>query len=88
MPATAPDRVDRRAGPTAVNWEVDAPIVDSTAPMTTRLFDQAQQRDPQHLRRWIVLVDCNYHQIDRIRSEAKAHGVRINLIVGFVHVLE
>jgi len=31
-------------------------------PMTTRLFDRAQQRDPIHRRRWIVLVDGNNHQ--------------------------
>ena len=88
MPATAAERVDRRPGPRAVNREVDASITDSTLPMTKRLFDRAQQRDPTHLRRWIVLVDGNNHQIDRIRAEAHAHGVRINLIVDFIHVLE
>ena len=56
--------------------------------MTRRLFDHAQQRDPYHQRRWIVLADGNNHQIDRIRSEAHAHGVRIDLIVDFIHVLE
>ncbi|WP_328474611.1 hypothetical protein OHA21_15650 [Actinoplanes sp. NBC_00393] len=78
MPAGATERADRRPGPRAVNRQVDASVVDSTAPMTTRLFDRAEQRDPQHLRRWIVLVDGNNHQIDRIRAEAHAHGVRIN----------
>lgn len=88
MPTGAIERAGRRPGPKAVNREVDASIIDSTAPMTTRLFDRAQQRDPQHLRRWIVLVDGNNHQIDRINAEAHAHGVRINLILDFVHVLE
>jgi hypothetical protein len=88
MPAGAIERAGRRPGPKAVNREVNASIVDSTTPMTTRLFDRAQQRDPHHLRRWIVLVDGNNHQIDRIRAEAHAHGVRINLIVDFIHVLE
>jgi hypothetical protein len=88
MPTDATERATRRPGPKAVNREVDASIVDSTAPMTRRLFDRAQQRDPQHLRRWIVLVDGNNHQIDRINAEAHTHGVRINLILDFVHVLE
>jgi hypothetical protein len=88
MPTGAIERADRRPGPKAVNRELDASIVDSTAPMTTRLFDRAQQRDPHHLRRWIVLVDGNNHQIDRVKAEAHAHGVRINLILDFVHVLE
>ncbi|WP_373873385.1 hypothetical protein, partial [Actinoplanes derwentensis] len=88
MPTGAAERATRRPGPKAVNRQVDASIVDSTAPMTTRLFDRAEQRDPHHLRRWIVLVDGNNHQIDRINAEAHARGVRINLILDFVHVLE
>lgn len=88
MPADTTERATRRPGPKAVNRQVDASIVDSTAPMTARMFDRAQQRDPDHLRRWIVLVDGNNHQIDRIKAEAHAHGVRINLILDFVHVLE
>ncbi|WP_157437909.1 ISKra4 family transposase [Actinoplanes subtropicus] len=88
MPADATERATRRPGPKAVNRQVDASIVDSTAPMTRRLFDRAQQRDPQHRRRWIVLVDGNNHQIDRINAEAHARGVQINLILDFVHVLE
>jgi hypothetical protein len=88
LPATAAERADRRPGPKAVNREVDASLADSTTPMTSRLFDRAQQRDPQHRRRWIVLVDGNNHQIDRIRSEAHARGVRIDIIIDFVHVLQ
>jgi hypothetical protein len=88
MPTGTIERATRRPGPRAVNRQVDASIVDSTAPTARRLFDRAQQRDPHHLRRWIVLVDGNNHQIDRIKAEAHAHGVRINLILDFVHVLE
>jgi hypothetical protein len=88
MPTDATERRTRRPGPTAINRQVDASIVDSTAPMTRRLFDRAEHRDPDHLRRWIVLVDGNNHQIDRINAEAHARGARINLILDFVHVLE
>ncbi len=88
LPATAAKRTTRRPGPTAVNREVDASLADSTTPMTRRMFDRAQQRDPQHQRRWIVLVDGNNHQIDRIRAEAHAHGVKVDIIVDFIHVIE
>ena len=88
LPTGVSERSTRRPGPKAVNRELDASIVDSTVPMVTRLFDRADKRDPTHLRRWIVLVDGNNHQIDRIRSEAHAHGVRVDIIVDFVHVLQ
>lgn len=88
MPAGAVERAERRPGPKAVNRELDASIVDSTAPMVTRLFDRADKRDPTHQRRWVVLVDGNNHQIDRVRSEAHTHGVKVTIIVDFVHVLQ
>jgi len=88
LPATPAERANRQPGPKAVNREVDASVIDSTTPMTARLFDRAQQRDPHHRRRWIVLVDGNNHQIDRIRAEAHAHGVQVDIIVDFVHILE
>jgi hypothetical protein len=88
LPTGVGERSSRRPGPKAVNRELDASVVDSTAPMVTRLFDRAQQRDPHHQRRWIVLVDGDNHQIDRIRSEAHAHGVKVDIIVDFVHVLQ
>jgi hypothetical protein len=88
LPTGAGERSFRRPGPKAVNRELDASVVDSTVPMVTRLFDRAQQRDPQRQRRWIVLVDGNNHQIDRIHAEAHAHGVKVDIIVDFVHVLQ
>jgi hypothetical protein len=88
LPATPAERAGRRPGPKAVNRELNASIEDSTTPMTRRLFDRAQQRDPDHRRRWIVLVDGNNHQLDRITAEAHTRGVDIDIIVDFIHVLE
>lgn len=88
LPTDAGERAARRSGPKAVNRELDASVLDSTIPMTARLFDRATQRDPSHQRRWIVLVDGDNHQIDRIRAEAHTHGVKVNIIVDFIHVLE
>lgn len=88
LPATPSERSARRPGPKARNREINASVVDFTAPMTRRLFDRAHQRDPQHRRRWVVLVDGNNHQIDRIQAEAHARGVDIDIIIDFIHVLE
>jgi hypothetical protein len=56
--------------------------------MTSRLFDHAQHRDPQHRRRWIALVDGNNHQLDRITTEADHRGIHVTIIIGFIHVLQ
>ncbi|GHC90248.1 hypothetical protein GCM10010349_78450 [Streptomyces flavofungini] len=51
-------------------------------------FAQAEARDPQHLREWIMLVDGARHQLDLIHDEAARRGVRLNLLLDFVHVAE
>ena len=88
LPATAEQRAARRPGPKALNRQLDASVQQATAPMTCRLFDHAQQRDPAHQRRWIVLADGDNHQIDRIHAEAHARGVDVVIIVDFIHILE
>jgi hypothetical protein len=50
-------------------------------------FSQAQARDPQHQRTWVVLVDGAEHQLDLIRAEAARRGVTTSILI-LVHVLE
>jgi hypothetical protein len=88
LPATAAEREARRKGPRATARHVDASLEHSVAPMVTALFDQAERRDPDHRRRWIVLVDGANHQLDCLQREAAARGVHIDIIVDFVHVIE
>ena len=56
--------------------------------MVGRVFDEADRRDPTHIRTWIALVDGNNHQIDRIQAEATRHGVGVTILCDFIHVLE
>ena len=74
-PRTAADILPARRGRTRRaaertrarrNRHMDASLEHFTAPMVTALFDQAERRDPEHLRRWIVLVDGANHQLDCI----------------------
>ena len=51
-------------------------------------FGQAEARDPQHRRTWVVLVDGAEHQLDLIRAEAARRGVTISIVIDLVHVLE
>jgi hypothetical protein len=88
LPADPAERAARRTGPRTSGRKVDASLEHSVAPMVTALFDQAQARDRQHRRRWVVLVDGANHQLDCIRQEAKRRGVHIDIIIDFIHVLE
>jgi hypothetical protein len=88
LPATARERADRRPGPTATGRHLDASAEHGITVMTHRLFDHAQRRDPQHRRRWIVLVDGDNHQLDRIEYEADDRGAHVTIIIDFIHVLQ
>lgn len=78
-PATAP-----RA---RAKW-VMASVVEDAATVVSRLFDEAERRDPEHRRTWVALVDGNSHQIEVIRAEARRRQVTVPILVDFVHVLE
>lgn len=88
LPATRAEREQRREGPHAHSRQLDASLERSTQAMVNGMFEAAQQRDPDHRRRWIVLVDGANHQLDCINSEAERRGVKADIIVDFVHVIE
>lgn len=88
LPADATERAARRPGPRTGGRKINASLEHSVAPMVTALFDQAETRDRQRRRRWVVLVDGANHQLDCIRSEAERRGVHIDIIIDFIHVLE
>jgi len=70
------------------NKRVWASVEKSPEQVTDEVFREALRRDPDRTRRWLMLVDGDKHQIDRIRAAAKAHGVDVTIILDFIHVLE
>ena len=75
-------------GPIAANKWLCASIVKDAGTVIKHVFGEADRRDPKRRRTWVALVDGNNHQIQRIRSEAKARGVKVTIVVDFIHVLE
>ncbi len=88
LPGNDTERRDATTGPTARNKWLTASVVDDAATVVAAIFDEADRRDPDHLRTRIALVDGNNHQIACIQAEAKNRGVTVSIIIDFVHVLE
>lgn len=72
---------------TKSKW-LTASVVESAREVITCAFDEAERRDPEHLRPWVCLVDGAKHQIDVIRQEARRREVKVTVVVDFIHVLE
>ena len=51
-------------------------------------FDEAEGRDPEHRKRWLVLVDGDAKLTRWVRAEAKRRGIEVTLVLDFIHALE
>ncbi len=51
-------------------------------------FQEALGRDPRRQRRWVVLVDGDEHQLERIKAEVERRHLEVTLVLDLVHVLE
>jgi len=74
--------------PEAKNKWLTASVADDAAEVISRVFDEAERRDPAHGRTWVALVDGNNHQIERIEAEAGRRAAKVTVVVDFVHVME
>ena len=75
-------------GPRATAKWLAGSVEHDPADMIAAAFDQAEARDPQHHKTWVVLVDGAEHQLDLIRCEAWRRGVTIHVVIDLIHVLE
>ena len=65
-----------------------ASVTDDIPAVIASAFDEAERRDPQHKREWAVLIDGNNTQIEAVTAEAARRGIKITIIIDFIHVLE
>lgn len=84
----ARDAQDKASRPRPVNKRVWASIEHEPEQVIQDAFDEALRRDPDRQRRWIVLVDGNRDQLERIKRAARTTGVQIRIVLDIVHVLE
>jgi hypothetical protein len=76
------------ARPTPRDKRVWASVEKQPRRVIRSLFDEAQARDPEHRRQWVVLVDGAKPQLRAVKAEAKRRGVRVTIVVDVIHVLE
>jgi hypothetical protein len=63
--------------------------VDKAARAVVReAFEEAHRRDPEHRRRWVVLVDGDGKQLRAVKAEARRIGAKVTIVADIVHVLE
>ena len=77
-----------RPGPKALAKWLAGSVRKDPAEVIAAAFDEAEARDPGHLRTWVVLVDGAEHQLDLIRAEAARRGATIHVVIDIIHVLE
>ena len=77
-----------RPGPKALAGWLAGSVRNDPADMIAAAFDEAEARDPGHLRTWVVLVNGAEHQLALTRAEAARRGDTIHVIIDIIHVLE
>jgi hypothetical protein len=51
-------------------------------------FEEARRRDPKQTKQWVALVDGNPLQLGLLICAAKDYGVKLEIILDLIHVLE
>jgi hypothetical protein len=82
-----PDDLDA-IRPRPIHKRVWASVEHSPQRVVDDAFAEATRRDPDHRRRWIVLVDGQRDQIKRVQRAARTFGAEVTIVLDIVHVLE
>ena len=84
--AAPPARRKAHPGPRARDKWVSASVTESTGDMIAAAFDEAGRRDPQRVRQRIFLADGNKQQLTAIEAHARARGLKVPVLIDYIHV--
>lgn len=84
--AAPPARRRAHPGPKARDKWVSASVTESIEDMISSAFDEADRRDPERVRQRVFLVDGNKQQITAIGDQAKERGLKVPVLIGYIHV--
>lgn len=81
-------RIKNLKRPPIQNKRVWASIEKKPEEVIEEAFAEALNRDPDHEKKWVALVDGNKSQIDNLRRIAWARNMDLTIIVDIIHVIE
>ena len=84
--AAPPARRKAHPGPQARDKWVSASITSDIPAMIAKAFDEADRRDPQRVRQRVFLVDGNKQQITAIEAQAAESGLKVPVLIDYIHV--
>ena len=73
-------------GPVARDKRVAASITGTIEDMIGAAYDEGDRRDPLRVRQRVFLVDGNKQQITAIGAHARARGLKVPVLIDFLHV--
>lgn len=74
--------------PKPQNKRVWASVEKPASEVIEAMFQEGLRRDPGQKRKWVILVDGQLTQLQEIKRVQKKLGIRAEVVVDFVHVLE
>jgi hypothetical protein len=84
--AAGPARRREHPGPVARDKWVAASITADIHAMIGAAYDEADRRDPDRVRQRIFLVDGNKQQITAIQDHARERGLKVPILIDYIHV--
>ncbi|MFH1919438.1 MAG: ISKra4 family transposase [Planctomycetota bacterium] len=82
------EKTTKKKRPRPQNKRVWASLELEPEEVMDAVFQEALRRDPEQRREWVMLVDGDPYQLQRIRACAKRYGVKVTVVLDFIHVLE
>ena len=85
--AARPKGKGKQREPQAWGKWLTASATDDIPAVIEAAFGEAERRDHGHVREWVVLIDGNNAQIEALTAEAARRGVKVTIVIDFIHVL-
>src|SRR6266851_1643245 len=84
--AAPPARRRAHPGPEARGKWVSVSVTESIEDMIAAAYDEADRRDPQRVRQRVFLAGGNKQQITAIEAQAGERGLKVPVLIDYIHV--